>query len=318
MSRRTGFTLVELLVVIAIIGILIALLLPAVQAAREAGRRTACQNNLRQLGLAMHSHHDTLNYLPAGTSGPFSGSRGFSAQSRLLPFMEQSTVHTTVDFNHAPDSAANASPRAYAWPVFLCPSDPQFAIPATWGGNNYVGNYGSDILWARNNRTEASGVFFWAVDTIDPAGVVFGEITDGLSNTGAFSERVKGDWSNTIVTDHSDLFNPPGAPTTRDQATQICQGINPNNLALQWRSDFGGYWLQGWHMTLYTHTSPPNSRACAFPVNGTQTMPAKSGHPTGVDLLLCDASCRFIQNTVDINLWRALGTRAAGEPLSPP
>jgi hypothetical protein len=71
-------------------------------------------------------------------------------------------------------------------------------------------------------------------------------------------------------------------------------------------------------MTLYTHTSPPNSRACAFPVNGTQTMPAKSGHPTGVDLLLCDASCRFIQNTVDINLWRALGTRAAGEPLSPP
>jgi len=313
MSRcPRGFTLVELLVVIAIIGILISLLLPAVQAAREAGRRTTCKNNLRQLGLAAHTYHDTNNRLPPGSWGIHPGTRRFSVFASLLPYLEQAGAQRLIDFTTPADSPANANARAFASQVFICPSDLQAASPPGWGGNNYVANLGSGIVFGQGGQV-SNGVFFF-VGTPRPDGVTFGEITDGLTNTAAFSERLKGDWSNAMATDRSDLFNPKSAtPATQDDAWSACQAMDPKDLSLQWRSDFGGYWLQGWHMTLYNHASPPNARACAFPQNGTQTMPAKSGHPTGVNVALCDASVRFMLNSIDVNYWRALGTRSGAE-----
>src|SRR5258707_425762 len=105
-SRSRGFTLVELLVVIAIIGILVALLLPAVQAAREAGRRTQCLNNLKQIGLAIHNYHDTLKRLPFGKGAPYptpaAGYARWSAHALILPFMEQGNPYGAIDFNYAP------------------------------------------------------------------------------------------------------------------------------------------------------------------------------------------------------------------------
>src|SRR5262245_268971 len=118
MSRRSrGFTLIELLVVIAIIGILISLLLPAVQAARESGRRTSCSNNLHQLGLALQLHHDTRQFFPPGTTN------GMSQHALLLPFMELSVLSDKIDWNVPYNDPANDLVRTTIVPSFLCPSD---------------------------------------------------------------------------------------------------------------------------------------------------------------------------------------------------
>jgi prepilin-type N-terminal cleavage/methylation domain-containing protein len=308
--RSSGFTLVELLVVIAIIGMLISLLLPAVQAARESGRRTSCKNNLRQWGLASQTYHDNRNRLPPGAWGPFKPARRFSAFSALLPFVEQENIQNLIDFKVEPDTAANARALATSWSVFLCPSDPQAVAPVGWAGNNYVTNLGSAVVFS---RAANNGVFLFN-DAPIPTGLTYAEIRDGLSNTVAFAERCKGDWSNAVITDRTDLFSPAGAaPVTPDEAMNACQGLDPMNLSNQWRSDYGGYWIQGWHMTIYSHVSRPNGRSCGFPsVNG-QAMSANSGHPLGLNVALCDASVRFVPSNVDIVVWRAVGTRSGRE-----
>jgi prepilin-type N-terminal cleavage/methylation domain-containing protein len=314
--RRSAFTLVELLVVIAIISILMGLLLPAVQKVREAAARIKCQNNLKQLGLALHNHHDALGSFPPGGGGPLFGPpfvNRFSAHSRLLPYLEQDNCFRTIDFTMPPTDPMNVEcAQGNALSVFLCPSDPAPQPPAGWAGNNYVANYGSDILYGQDS-SRASGVF-WFASTPTFNGARFADLADGTSNTAAFSERFKGDWTNAVVTERSDLFNPKGAgPANRDQAVALCQAINPNDLSNQWRSDFGGYWLTGWHMTLYTHTAPPNSRACAYPQNLSMNMPASSGHTNGVNLVLGDGSVRYVSNGVSVESWRAVGTRNGGE-----
>ncbi|MCI0681485.1 MAG: DUF1559 domain-containing protein [Gemmataceae bacterium] len=316
MNRR-GFTLIELLVVIAIIAILIALLVPAVQKVREAAARTQCQNNLKQLALASHNHCDARKAFPPG-GGAFMGgnlaNQRFSAHSYLLPYLEQDAVYRLIHFTVSPDAAANAAARAQVIPGFLCPSDPQGIAPSGWAGNNYVANYSADIRW-QQDQSGASGVY-WFASTTTMMGANFSDLRDGSSNTAAFSERLKGDWSNAVATARTDFFNPGASPTTRDQAMNACEGLDPTNLALQQRSDGGGYWLRGWHMTLYTHVSPPNARACNFNKNATATMPASSAHTNGLNVALCDGSVRFVSNSVSLATWRALGSRGGGEVLS--
>src|SRR5262245_7465311 len=318
MRQRSGFTLIELLVVIAIIAILIGLLVPAVQKVRDAAARAQCLNNLKQIALAAHNCHDAQKALPPGGGGFLSGAnlanQRFSAHSFLLPYLEQGNVHRQIDFTVSPDAPANDGARAQQVPVFLCPSDPQGAVPAGWAGNNYVANYSSDIRWQQDAKG-ASGVF-WFADTAYDKGARFAQITDGTSNTAAFCERLKGDWSNALVTARTDFFNNGAMPTTQDQAMSTCESLDPNNLAFQQRSDAGGYWLRGWHMTLYTHVSPPNSRACNFNKNVTTTMPASSAHLGGVNLAMCDGSVRFVANSISAATWRAVGTRAGDETIA--
>ena len=193
-ARKPGFTLIELLVVIAIIAILIGLLLPAVQKVREAAARMKCSNNLKQLGLALHNHHDTKGGLPPGKD-----KNGFSGVAYILPYMEQQNVYNLINFGVKESNAANDAARAANIGTLLCPSDPVSTVPAgppVTAGTNYRLNQGYNLLYsgipsgsANANMPPADGPFW------DNSAVRFTDITDGTSNTAAMSEKLKGDWS---------------------------------------------------------------------------------------------------------------------------
>jgi prepilin-type N-terminal cleavage/methylation domain-containing protein/prepilin-type processing-associated H-X9-DG protein len=311
---RRGFTLIELLVVIAIIAILLALLLPAVQKVREAANKMICQSNMRQIVIASHHFHQDYASLPLGAKGTWA-SRNYSSLAQLLPYLETDNVHKLIDFSVPADGAGNAAAREKIIKLFLCPSDELGSLPPGFPGNNYVANYGSHIAFGADG-SKASGVYFFQSNTMK-RGIKLTEQFDGTSYTANFSERIKGDWSNGQITPRTDLINPKVVmPVSADQACQACLAANVNDPSLQWRSDMGGFWLQGWHMTLYNHVSPPNSFLCAYPQNGTMTMPATSMHPGGVNVTFGDGSTRFIGNQIRLDVWRALGTRNGGEAIS--
>jgi prepilin-type N-terminal cleavage/methylation domain-containing protein len=306
---RTAFTLVELLVVIAIIGILVALLLPAVQAAREAARRSQCLNNMKQIGLAMHNYHDTFKTFPFGQDG--TGDR-YSAISLLLPFMEQKPLHDSIDFNLPYNAPINNAARLTELPMLRCPSDRLNPMPQTGGATNYMANKGSGIVWrnatgANANMAPPNGVFYYHSRTR------FADILDGTSNTASFSERILSDGSNAIVSPIADVFFHPGAPTTPDQAVQMCDALDITNLANQFPLFMGAPWIDGQHT--YLHVDVPNSRSCGFFLTMRASMPPSSRHPGGVLLLLCDGSTRFVSETINLATWRGIGTRDGSEPI---
>jgi len=306
--RRFGFTLIELLVVIAIIAILIGLLLPAVQKIREAAARMKCSNNLKQIGLAVHNFKNSFKRFPPGVNV-----NRFSVHAQILPYIEQDPLYRTIDFNVLATHANNNAPRAVALAIFNCPSDPENNLPVGFGGCNYVANYGPGIQWQLPTPSGPFGMF-------TPRGITMtGDLLDGTSNTACFSERLKGDWSNAIATPRTDLINPGNPPTTADQAVAVCRAADATNLAFQFRSDCGGYWIQGSHMTLYQHVAPPNDQACGWPANfggnNTLNQPASSFHTGGVNVLMCDGSVRFVAQTISIATWRAVGSRIGSDAI---
>ena len=185
-ARPHGFTLVELLVVIAIIGILIGMLLPAVQAVREASRRTQCANNLRQIGLALHNHHSALQEFPIGTVEwrPFPGTdltkRQLAWSAYLLPYLEQQNLSDQLDLTQAFDAADNRLAAATVLSVYLCPSTiRETDHPEGRGGCDYGGIFGERIS-SPNNPPKGTMLIDQAISIRD--------ITDGASNTLIVSE----------------------------------------------------------------------------------------------------------------------------------
>jgi type II secretory pathway pseudopilin PulG len=314
--HRTAFSIIELLVVCGIISVLVALLLPAVQSARDAARRVGCRNNLKQIGLALYLYHDATGVFPAGRGTPLP--LVFSAQARLLPFLEQSALTAAIDWGSPPVSFAiangpvyngqrNLSAASTIASVWLCPSDPAGGrVPGlSYGGTNYVacsGSGGADS----GSLNAADGVFFAGSRT------GFRDLLDGSSNTMAFSERVLGPGRDGSVNNRLDwiLERPNGTEPTEPG----CSG----GTGL-WNSERGGRWILGnYGNTLYNHALPPNSTAwdCMNIQQQKGRMAARSLHPGGVMGLSCDGAVRFVSDSVDLAVWRAIATRGGLEAVS--
>ncbi len=308
--RRSAFTLIELLVVIAIIAVLIALLLPAVQAAREAARRAQCVNNLKQIGLAVHNYHDSRGALP-GAELVHNGT-SFSALSHMLPALEQTSAYNAINFSLANGDPTNSTVLNMRVATFSCPSDVADAHPEYGGQTNYMADMGSWIVWQAADGPNVglappNGVFYGNSSTR------FAEVTDGLSNTAFFSERVLADFTNGVVSPIADVFFSPAQPTTIADAVQACQAINIYDPASQFPLFMGAPWVNGQHVCL--HVTGPNTRSCGFFTALRACMPPSSHHAGGVNVLLGDGSVRFVKDSVNIATWRALGTRNGGEVI---
>lgn len=328
LHRRTrrGFTLVELLVVIAIIGILVALLLPAVQAAREAARRMSCSNNLKQLALALHNYHDTYKTFPPdaiwlgnprGTQSAAGDQRNFTWITLLLPFIEQGPLHDQIDFRipgynqQVPSTGGITVPlQSITIESLQCPSDTEWQDPPHgFAPTSYAGNAG----WDRHRRfwrdQRRAGVF----TLMDP--VTLGDIKDGTSNTIAIAEVTKSGycWSNRT---RSSCY--AGGPASRWQGGSGFLRINNSRVvrtalvaSAPWEHDHG--WIQDagkgnlrradgtdgpiWHPNWDRPyiAAPVFYDHYAMNVNWPS---AGSLHPGGAMFALADGSSRFIAETI--------------------
>jgi prepilin-type N-terminal cleavage/methylation domain-containing protein len=290
MYHRKGFTLVELLVVIAIIGILIALLLPAIQAARESARRMSCSNNLKQIGIAAHLYHDSYQHLPAGWTAydannrPYAlGKPGWGWATRILPYMELGTLaKNSIDFKKPFSDPANAYVRTLYVADFRCPSDPtkltfvdeEDPLQQELAVGNYVGNFGVGNIHdcgtvPAGKQFTGDGVFF------HNSAVKFRDIRDGLSHTFLVGERSSALGFSTWV----------GSPADDDCGPGMVLGSAldaPNALGF------------------VTNPDPHNF---------------SSKHTQGTNFCLADGSVRLVEQEIDTAVYRALATRASGDSI---
>ena len=341
---RPGFTLIELLVVIAIIAVLIALLLPAVQAAREAARRAQCFSNLKQIGLAMHNYHGVVGAFPPGRLRGFVDNNGrcFSAYAYLLPYLEQRALANAINFDLNPDNAPNSAVAGEnglqaenttaigtVIGLLLCPSD---AAPTTSNGravHNYPLNTGTTYpVSPRNpNGVAVTGVFF------ENSAVRVQDITDGTSQTVCVGETVisngtPGTWDGVNPTTGFVLALGGDDKSTGPELVNYPADCSGPGLKLNMTR--GVIWMYGapGH-TLNNHARTPNdpgvdcrgglphsSDTNSFWDRLSHNVTSHSRHPGGVQALRSDGSAFFARSTVNLGVWRALGSRNGGEVVS--
>ncbi|MCC9654536.1 DUF1559 family PulG-like putative transporter [Rhodopirellula halodulae] len=324
-SSRFAFTLVELLVVIAIIGVLVGLLLPAVQSAREAARRMSCSNNMKQIGLALHMHHDIVNYFPSQrdqAEAPVPANQQsfyrWGPLGLLTPYLEQSAIYQAIDlkkplylFSMGPPPGVTTHPDlgeevATKVPTFLCPSDVNDRVSEDWGATNYHANNGT----AQDGGiyVDCDGLFY--IDSRKR----FRDILDGTSHTAAFCETLIGS----------------GLPdSTRGEANQTAESVNASvwNAASPTIEDSwclndaspvifkrGEKWADGSvNDSGYHHFRAPNSIVNDCYSRYAAIKSGRSRHTGGVTVLLADGSVHFVTESIDANVWRLVGSIADRE-----
>jgi prepilin-type N-terminal cleavage/methylation domain-containing protein/prepilin-type processing-associated H-X9-DG protein len=355
LRRRCAFTLIELLVVIAIIAVLIALLLPAVQSAREAARRSQCTNNLKQIALGMMNYESAISSYPwtQGTTsteyplvnngvmswvGPTNGQeyQNFGSLTMILPYMEQTAPYNAINFAfgmypYSPNTSDVVQGTATLLVInsFICPSDGQGK-----GRNNYRASNGTNWDWW--SRDPGSG----ALTRPQPGGQSIGTIagvTDGSSNTICFFERLRGSGGTSSIARKGDVFqggpgsqwgmptyvisNPKDLTYFNTQVTPACVLYAQQNPTATW--PYGGQWWSAGEYTNsvgnFNYTPNSNSPDCSAwggVGTGLGNFSARSAHPGGVNVAMCDGSVRFIKDSISQVNWLSLGTRNGGEVLS--
>ncbi|QDU58063.1 DUF1559 domain-containing protein [Aeoliella mucimassa] len=321
---RQAFTLVELLVVIAIIGILVALLLPAVQAARESARRSQCVNNLKQLGLALHNYESTNKVLP-------SLHNYFTPTATLLPYCEQSQLADLFDFTENPTSSDPRVIQAAATviPMFLCPSDSE---PAThqveesgatyeWAGANYGINGSSGVGTSQNCDpfgSKTDGLCY--VDSK----LRMARVSDGLSNTLAFTESLRGpcdEAPSDTTPDVQRYVATLGLAVDSLIPTADSAELNGPDSAISAASAWNSMRFCNWFKmdripgTIMVGRFPPNSAIPDLGARRIRIQAARSNHPGGVNACFADGSVRFASDDTNYLVWQSYWTRAGGEVL---
>ncbi|HEY1378149.1 MAG TPA: DUF1559 domain-containing protein [Gemmataceae bacterium] len=325
LARRPAFSLIELLVVVAIIAILIGLLLPAVQKVREAAARTKCQNNLKQIGLAVHNCETANGCLPPNGSWVTKQSPNFSGvpysvHARILPFVEQANLYQQVDLNISAASQPAVVGQRIA--VYFCPSDPNDQL-STLAPPTYPTTYGAasgDWFVFNWNTAQFGNGAFPGVAWPSQRGMKLLDITDGTSTTVGFTEvKALGP-----LLDHATnlaLAAPP--PATAADVLALSGTFRAAGARVSWAEGLLQY-------TGLTFVLPPNTAVqYVNPADG-QTydvdwiggttvnhgaVTARSYHAGGVNTLFMDGSVRFVTNSIPQATWRALGTRNGGEPV---
>lgn len=299
-TDRRGFTLVELLVVIAIIGVLIALLLPAVQQAREAARRMQCSNNLKQIGLALHNYHDTYNSFPAGTYSCCWG----TWQIAIFPFVEQGAAFANYNIHdkyYTSETRYNGSDNTDVtgkrYMAFTCPSDTPNTPISSLTSHNYAANFGNTIA----SQATFNGITF--------AGAPFANVSgNGQSNRYFDMRHIVDGTSNTMM------------------VSEVRQGTGSDLRGFTWWGDASGFTAyQGPNSTEpdriydinYCNNLPEQGMPCTVTSSSFPTMFAsRSRHPGGVQSVLCDGSVRFFSETINLATWRALASTHGAETIN--